>query len=309
MATTIEEFHGAYPGTQASRDNAAKHWCPFVDTVCKKGNSGGTCSLSPAKTEPVIICPNRLYGDGFKVIGEVAQECFGSSSEPLSPEEVGKRFSSGQMTGNEVMVYGQGFAEEIAIASPAPQGKRAGSFKVDYILVKPSMDDLTPKAIVAIEVQSIDTTGSYRPQADQFYAIPENQPFLAEDYPTGAGFNWENVNKRILPQVIYKGHALRRERLATHGLFFILPDAVYQRIQTRLGGNLLSNPQGPGTVTFKTYDLGSRDEKGHRSLNFVQRFTTTVDQIAYAFVSPQNLPPEGAYENTLRVKAKKLTGS
>ncbi len=38
-----------------------------------------------------------------------------------------------------------------------------------------------------------------------------------------AGVNWENVSKRILPQLIYKGYVLRRERLCSKGLFFVCP--------------------------------------------------------------------------------------
>ena len=306
MATVIEEFHGAAPGSALSRTYAANRWCPFVDKVCKKSRSGGVCSLSPAVGEPVIICPNRLYGNTFKVILEVAQECFGASSEIVSPDDMAQRHHEGLRTGNEVMVYGQGFAEEVAIASPKTNGKKSGNFKVDYILVRPSEVDLSPEAIVAIEVQSIDTTNSYKQQANALYAADQSIALDSRDHATTAGFNWENVNKRILPQVIYKGHALRRERLAKHGLFFILPDSVYQRILERIGGKLLSIPQGPGTVTFKTYRLGDRQADGNRALEFAQRFTTSVDQIAFAFVSPQNLPAEGAYEQILREKARKL---
>ena len=43
---------------------------------------------------------------------------------------------------------------------------------------------------------------------------------------SNAGMNWENVNKRILPQLIYKGHVLRREELCRKGLFFVCPKHV-----------------------------------------------------------------------------------
>ena len=58
-------------------------------------------------------------------------------------------------------------------------------------------------SFVAIEVQSIDTTGNY--QAERL-AYLEKGSFGGK---STAGLNWENVNKRILPQIIYKGHALR----------------------------------------------------------------------------------------------------
>lgn len=306
MATWIEEFHGATPGSLKSRTNAAKRWCPFVDTKCKKSRSGGACVLSAESNPSVIICPNRLYGNNFRVIREVAQEVFGANAEPLKPEEAADRFTNGAITGHEIIVYGQGFGSELGIAAPSQTGGRGGFFKMDYVLAKPSMSDLMPEAMVAIEVQSIDTTNSYAGVSQSFYDTAPGIPIETKEHLSTAGFNWENVNKRILPQVIYKGQALRRERLAKHGLYFILPDAVYQKIQTRLGGSLDALPQGPGTVTFKTYDLGAPDAEGTRSLEFVQRFTTSVDLIAYAFISPQNLPPLGAYEQALRGKIAKL---
>ena len=54
--------------------------------------------------------------------------------------------------------------------------------------------------------------------------------------------NWENVNKRILPQIIYKGHVLRLEERCTKGLYFVCPKQVYSRIRERLGGNLRADP-------------------------------------------------------------------
>ena len=71
-----------------------------------------------------------------------------------------------------------------------------------------------------------------------------------------AGLNWENVNKRILPQIIYKGHVLRREPLCQKGLFFICPTPVYNKIAERLGGNLTEIHQQAGSVTIMRYDIG-----------------------------------------------------
>ena len=71
---------------------------------------------------------------------------------------------------------------------------------------------------VAIEVQSIDTTGNYQAEREAYLG---DRIVCRED--STAGLNWENVNKRILPQIIYKGHVLRREPLCQKGLFFICP--------------------------------------------------------------------------------------
>ena len=116
--------------------------------------------------------------------------------------------------------------------------------------------------------------------------------------------NWENVSKRILPQIIYKGHVLRRERLCKSGLFFVCPTRVYDRIQERLGGNLLPyNNLQPGSLTLMWYDVGEPIADGlSRPLALQGRFTTTVDQVALAFTSPSNLPAENVYETAIRAE-------
>ena len=161
---------------------------------------------------------------------------------------------------------------------------------MDWVLARLNEQDGLEE-FVAVEVQSIDTTGNYQ---------DERNAYLSDrDFPgqSTAGFNWENVNKRILPQIIYKGHVLRRERLCRHGLFFVCPQPVYEKIRERLGGNLLAyNPQ-PGALSLMWYNVSSTAPEGQsRELQFVGKFTTTVDQIALAFTSPSNLPDENVYE-------------
>tara|TARA_R110002072_G_scaffold35177_51_gene104475 strand:+ start:628 stop:1146 length:519 start_codon:yes stop_codon:yes gene_type:complete len=151
--------------------------------------------------------------------------------------------------------------------------------------------------LTAVEVQTIDTTGNYSDQAQKFFA--------GEAYIDGrgrtpgysnAGMNWENVNKRILPQLIYKGHVLRREERCSKGLFFVCPRQVFDRIRDRLGGTLHEYRPGNGTITFRSYQLGGGSPDGQsRDLEFFDQFTTTVDQVALAFTSPMNLPDMNVY--------------
>lgn len=116
-----------------------------------------------------------------------------------------------------------------------------------------------------------------------------------------AGLNWENVSKRILPQLIYKGHVLRLEPLCRKGLFFVCPRQVFERINERLGGALRPYPVSAGALTFRWYDLGQEPAMGsHRTLAFGGEFTTTVDQVVNAFSSPTNLPPAQSYEQAIR---------
>jgi hypothetical protein len=303
MPTTLIEFHGFAPLSSASRDFAARKWCPFVDAKCKKSRSGGACALEPPKGPPVIICPNRLYGERFKVIGRIASEVYGSDCELITDIEAEARRRNHTLNGREIVVFGQGYSGEVGIKAPAEEGE-TGSFKVDFLLTKIG-PDLKPISIVAVEVQTIDTTNSYSKASDNYYK-EISYPGAWGEGTTNAGFNWENVTKRILPQIIYKGHALRRERLAMHGLFFVLPHPVLQKIRTRIGNSLLEYPKGPGTVTFQSYQLVKSWDGEVRPLEPIEEFTTTVEQIAFAFVSPQNLPPLGIYEDTLTQKLEML---
>ena len=188
---------------------------------------------------------------------------------------------------NRVLALGKRSGGEIRLPNRGTQG----SYFVDCILAK-----LTPEnnlaSFVALEVQTMDTTGSYKPQVAQLRlgdmtAVASN-----------SGANWENVNKRILPQLIYKGHVLRREAKCSHGLFFVCPEAVLARIKIRLGNQLLSYPNlQPGSITFVGYELtGSASP---RELVKSSSFSTTVDQVANAFVSPTNLPAAGSYESAI----------
>jgi Restriction endonuclease NotI len=303
VPTEVVEFHGFAPLSAESVSFASKRWCPFVDKKCKKSQSGGACVLQAPKSVPVIICPNRLYGRNFFVIERIAKDCFGPTCELITDKEAELRRSGSKLTGEEVVVFGQGFSGEVGISAPSADGEST-SFKVDFLLCRVDAD-LKPTAIVAIEVQTIDTTNSYSETTKALYAGSHHSSDWGLNH-TNAGYNWENVTKRILPQIIYKGHALRREKLATNGLFFVLPEPVFQKILTRVGGSLLEYPKGPGTVTFHSYKLDDNWTTPERPIVPVTEFTTTVEQIAFAFVSPQNLPDMGIYEATLTEKLELL---
>jgi hypothetical protein len=83
---------------------------------------------------------------------------------------------------------------------------------------------------------------------------------------------------------------------------------VYERIAQRVGGNLTRYPApAAGTLTFRWYDIGPDVAKAHRrDLIFRGQFTTTVEQVAYAFLSPGNMPPEDSYAKAIKAKLKSL---
>lgn len=290
MASRIIEFFGFSPSdhspdaVNARRDRR----CPFLKQTCTKtlrgGEISGACTLAPKSGTPVICCPIRLYAGEYQILNDVAVIAFGPqiplvSSSAITPQ-----------TGECVAVFGKRWGKELRL----PNRGRRGSYFVDWILAHLDANGSLIN-FVAVEVQSIDTTGNY--QAERLAYLHDRQPAG----PSTAGFNWENVNKRILPQIIYKGHVLRQEPLCQKGLFFVCPAPVYAKISERLGGGLRPYPIQPGSLTFMWYDVGPVVPEGQqRQLIQGGRSTTTIDQVALAFTAPSNLPPAQVYENAIR---------
>src|SRR5574341_2244635 len=248
----ISELFG-YPAKDISPDVVRireKRDCPFLQRRCTKpdhtGDSTGVCTVfNPKEGVETIICPNRLYYNNYQVLREVIEDAFGPNLTMIRPDEVGK----GAQDGRKVVALGHNFGKEVRVPLPISRGrKRTGSFYTDWVLAQITRThDLG--YIVGVEVQSIDITGNYR-AAQAAYMEGLRQP-----PQSGHGLNWENVNKRILPQVIFKGRVLQRERNCERGLYFIVPEAMYERILQRLGGALEEYPPGRGSVTFFRYAI------------------------------------------------------
>lgn len=146
-----------------------------------------------------------MYAGGYQILKDVSRMAFGTPLHLVSSDRV----LDGAVAGDFVAVFGQRWGRELRL----PKRRGRGAYFVDWILAR-----LTPDHelvdFTAVEVQIIDTTGNYR---EEFRALSENRTFSAK---STANPNWENVNKRILPQIIYKGHVLRREPKCSKGLFF-----------------------------------------------------------------------------------------
>ena len=242
MALQITEFFGLAPLVVAAgrrthldgfrRDDVASRRCPFVNSDCIKPNHGACSVRQVSGTEPIICCPNRMYADNFKVLREISTETFGAGVELVRPAEVTVRIATGAMNGNEVAVFGRYWGQELPLPRPRVAGAASRQYYVDWILAKfdggGNLAELT-----AVEVQTIDTTGNYSDQAQAFFRGGAYRDGQGRDPGySDAGMNWENVNKRILPQIIYKGHVLRRETKCTKGLYFVCPKQVFGRIRT-----------------------------------------------------------------------------
>ena len=298
MALQVTEFFGHTPLDPAANATVALKRCPFVKGPCIKPNHGACSVRQLSRQDPVICCPNRMYQHNFRILAEISTATFGENVDLVRPSDVGQRILTGSMTGNEVAVFGRYWGQELPL--PRPQGASSAEsrkYYVDWILAKLDRDGALAE-LTAVEVQTVDTTGNYSDQVRSFFARSryKDEQGRIPGY-SNAGMNWENVNKRILPQLIYKGHVLRREAKCTKGLYFVCPKQVYDRIRDRLGGNLHEYHPSTGTITFRSYELGPIAPSGyHREMFLAGQFTTTVDQVALAFTSPMNLPDQNVYE-------------
>lgn len=295
MPLRVVELFGYAPDDNSAAAVAARAStdCPMVGEQCikrfKSGLISGACTLKPSESGPVICCPNRMYGENYKILLDVANDAFGPGMRLChTPLE-------GAGDGKDVIVFGKRWGKELRL----PNRRKQGGYFVDWILARLTKDSSLAE-FVAVEVQTMDTTGSYEAQVHRFL---KTGTLLADKQ---SNINWENVSKRILPQIIFKGHVLRQEKLCTKGMYFICPSPVYERIIARLGGNLRQYHQQPGALTFRHYDVDANVVSGRfRELIYKGHLTTTVDQVALAFTSPSNLPDPGVYEQAIRAQLER----
>lgn len=312
MASKIVELFGYAPtDASAPAQNArARCLCPFVGdgaAPCTKeiGDrsnriKSGVCSIRDKDGQPVLVCPIRMYANEYRLLKDIATLAFKTDAIELinGSKTVAHQPQPGKTL---VAVFGKGWGGELRLPG-RPQvadesGRRIGSVFVDWILARLDSDKKLVE-FAALEVQTMDTIGSYREERS---AHLSSKPFVGKS----SSPNWANVNKRILPQLIYKGHLLEREALCNSGLFFACPEPVYQHILSVLGNDLASYPIKNSSLTFCTYGLGPTTEGQPRDLLLSTTKTTTVQQVQIAFSSPKGLPEAGAYERAIRAALTK----
>lgn len=297
MPLNYYEAFGVTPDSESAREAFRRKLCPFVNEPCGKkfgnGVSSGSCSLRTSSSKvPIPVCPKRLYGDNYRVLGDVVKAAWGSGI-PLVLSDRG--LPEG---GKFVIPFGQKQGHEIKVQHSGR--KNSSKFSIDWVL---ALVDETRnlESFVAVEVQTIDTTGNYR--SDFRNLATRFQPSLLRKVPAppkdSGNFNFENVNKRIIPQLLTKGHILRGEALCSKGLYFVCPTPVFERILQRVG-TLPQCPAHPGTIIFITYSLDIDSPVEPKPLARDQIYTTTTEQLTIAFSSPKDPPPPGTYEEAVR---------
>jgi len=296
MALIISETFGfaVQDRSEAAQAQRRSEICPFSQKLCWKrfrsgGRINGVCAGKQTNSDEVIICPDRLYAESFKILEEIVDIAFGTGMKLIPSSEV----ASTQGQANRIVAFGKHWGKELRVPKNDSDAK---DYSADWILAKISADG-TLEEFVPVEVQSIDTTGSYQ---KQWYAL-EGLELPASPQPTTTpGLNWENVNKRIIPQLLAKGNIFGGENLCRKGLFFVCPSGVYKRLLERLGAGLSARPMNPGTLTFRWYDLEAAGTPGQiRKLALKGQFTTTVQNFRDAYNSTLKLPSIDAMQRRI----------
>ena len=290
MSLEIVETFGYRSGDRSDAAEAQRRSkiCPFLRKPCWKtfrsgGQISGTCTVKPPQGEEVIVCPDRLYAHDFRILRDVAADAFGAGFRLVGPSDI----AGTQGERSRVVVFGKRWGKELRVPKSDEDGK---AFSADWILARVTESGKVEE-FVPVEVQSMDTTGSYQREWCELFGLqlPDGCN------PKSSNINWENVNKRIIPQLLVKGNVFGNEPLCRKGLYFICPAPVYQRLTMRLGAKLSQRPKQPTALTFRWYKLAEASALGEiRELEFANQFTTTVENLKEAFNSTLNLPSMGA---------------
>ena len=299
MSGFISEFFGyrAEDNSTLAAQNVSRQVCPFLGSYCTKAlgdrsnrTLSGVCSVRQvsAGSPSVICCPNRMYAENYKMLSTIAEKAFRVKLNLYSGRLA---VAKAKQENGAIAVFGHGWGGEL----PLPKRQGRGSYYVDWILARlDGAGELVE--FTAIEVQTIDTTGSYKNARS---ALIDRQAIEKDT----VGLNWENVSKRIIPQIIYKGQVLQREELCRSGLYFVCPKPVFDRVIERLGGKdkLPQFPTQPAAIHFVAYDYLENEtvEDGKiRPLDIIEEYCTTVYKVQEAF-SAVDLPEQNVYRDAI----------
>lgn len=154
----------------------ADYLCPYINGRCTKQNHSNSlplpvCSIYRRTTKkysvrvPVCVCPQRFYE--ADIAEDVIRECW-TGPKPAEPRIV-----------HEV---------------------RMGKFgQVDLVIAELNASQTSVKHFLPVELQALDITGTYLPA---YEALTSSQMLTTQ---AKYGFNWANVRKRFLSQLIAKG--------------------------------------------------------------------------------------------------------
>jgi len=185
---------------------------------------------------------------------------------------------------------------DCVVALGQNSGKEVKLTKMSMDWVLAHIKDGALQEYVGIEVQSIDITGNYR---DARYAARDQKSSIP---PSEHGLNWANVHKRLIPQIIRKSLVYSKSQLVKQGLYFIVPEPVYQRFEEIIGDDIpLVTENGKDIITVHTYDLGDPVASGSiRTLNEKRTLKFKLDEFSARFITGPNLPSGESLDAKIR---------
>ena len=182
----------------------------------------------------------------------------------------------------------------IALGQNSGKEVKLTKMSMDWILAH--IKDGILQQYVGIEVQSIDITGNYR---DAWYAARDQKDTIP---PSAHGLNWANVHKRLIPQIIRKSLVYSKSNLVKQGLYFIVPESVYQRFEEIIGDDIpLVTKNGKDVITVHTYDLGAPVAPGLiRPLIKKRILKFKAAEFSERFITGPNLPSGESLDSKIR---------
>jgi len=242
------------PANEMRNPVNADYCCPFMNSICTKrsqriGGAFPVCSVfksgKPCIENLVAVCPKRFLA--IELQEDVLAHCWvgGGLVNPRMVSEV----------------------------------KMSNLGMVDFVLADFNEDLTLVRSFVSIELQAIDITGSYEPA---YSALVHNQ-FL-DKKPT-YGFNWANVRKRYITQLINKGffHHHWKTRIIS-----VLQDHVFERIQKDLCFEEIAVSRSD--IVFLVYSFVHNDMDGGFTLNLSKVVGTSHNSLMMR-VLYQHTPP------------------
>ncbi len=199
--------------------------CPYIKTECKKRGKSvvgpyPVCSLwrgsdeeKDAKKDLIPVCPKRFYEVDF--IEKVIERCWPGNERPKNPRV-------------------------------APEVQMKGFGKVDFVIADIDEDGGVTQ-FLSVELQTIDITGSVY----KFYQALVDGNEAAETH--SRGFNWDNVYKRYITQLIRKGYFHHHWGSK---IVAVIPDQVYEYVINRASFITTTDVKAPDSnIVFVTYAL------------------------------------------------------
>lgn len=247
--TKVGELYGLPTGAPADwRKVADEKACPFSGRTCSKNRKSdaqvsiGTCTMLHGRSaQPMMICPVRLLERR-----QVFHDCR-----------------------HLLKLYEPGDELRIVPELSVPGGS------IDYCLV--AVRDRAVKDFVAIEFQTLDTTGTVWPERQRFlraHGVKVDARHADADKPFG--MNWKMTGKTILVQMHHKVKTL--EHLCKH-LVLVTQDALLAYMRNEFNFGHIRGMRNGDSMHFHSYRLDGDTAASFR-LELAERISTSANGMA-----------------------------